>query len=375
MDAFMDMDVDWCLTCNRRTSRGKPYCSRECKSIDIDCCPSTSGSSDEELESTPRRGSSRSRMTPTKRRSPRPAAPQQQRYYDEEEAARLAQWPGYNDVTIRAWASAIPPGCGSRQPEALSYCGPADAPRVRPEFPLSRQRPALPTLCMNATQPASMARSTSPITTPSPARTDAHAHAHAQASGSSSLVTALTESIATPESADPHACAPSPCVTRPKPSVLETFAARFRSRGVPTPAPAPTMEIMKTTTTTTTHEVSRPPQKTGFAGGYATGFNVLSTAHSSGGDDDDIFPFPPICTTVFPDAEIKETLAPEKRGVWIAGRTKAMEASGCGFGPAYYMKSERTRVMERAPVSLRVGSDFDRELAAYKSRGRKPARS
>ncbi|THG98857.1 hypothetical protein EW145_g7357, partial [Phellinidium pouzarii] len=319
-------------------------------------------------------------------RAPKPAPPQQQRYYEEEEAARIAQWPGYNDAGIRAWASAIPPGCGSHTPEALSYC--PDVPRVRPEFPLSRQRPALPALCKNTTEPARTTYTHSPSASPIAASLSPRAVAQTQPLANcsvSSLVTALTESIATPDSPDAHAHASPARVSRPKPGVLENLTLRFRTRnGAPPAAPIPTLEIMKTTTTTTTTSMNSPnspieskkAQKIGASKNSTAGFTVLGTTHLNSRDEDDVFtyPFGQNHQAAFPDVEIKESLLAGKRGVWIAGRDGR---TGCGYGPAYYEKGYlRSQTTYRAPLDLPLGSDRGRELelAAYKSRGRKPAR-
>jgi hypothetical protein len=275
------------------------------------------------------------------------------RYDDIKRAFEAQQWPGHDRNNILAWANNIPLGCsGSVRPESLAY----GSPKLRaPTFPLSRQRPVPPALCMSTTQTQSQSQSQSQATrvvaTPLAASTNQQrrrAPSSARDGSASSLVSALTDSIATPLSEEVSnaavaVAAPAPAIpsaARSKAGVFDGLTSRFG---------------WGHTEKEHQHQHHQIPRRF-----EDRGFTVLSTAHliESLADSDEPALFPPAkksMTAMEPKTMATTGSGRESRGVSIVAKD------------AMYAKKER------APVSLKVERMYGEDHPAYRTRGRKAA--
>ena len=224
-----------------------------------------------------------------------------------------------------AWARDIPSGCGSTRPESLTY----NEPKLRPTFPLSRQRPVPPALCMSTTQTQSQAHQTRTAATPL-ATTHGQRRRAPSSAQDGSVSSLATDSIATPMSEDAANGAAAPAV-RNRTGVLDGLTSRLRWS-----------------------QASSTDPKQVSTKSHSRGFTVLSTAHLAEADEADLY----FSTKSKPIADF--SACKEARGVMIA---KAKDAA--------YQK------MERAPVSLKVERMYapEEDHPAYRTRGRKVAKA
>ncbi|TDL23654.1 hypothetical protein BD410DRAFT_802453 [Rickenella mellea] len=284
------MDVDWCF-CGRRTEGKSPYCSDECLQQDVHF-PSLdtefSSLSDLDDDFDHRRLSTRRVLT--------------------------SRWPGTDSAGILAWASQIPQSC---KPESFHD----STPKLRqPVFPVTRQRPVPPALSMSTTHPART--KSSPIATPQMSSAHAQSRSSDLEGSYTSLMSALTDSVATPASAA-------------KSSVL----ARLRCWG-------------NTTTATTASQKQPPPAHRSKS--ERAGFAVLSTAHPLHSD------------ILYPTATGAKWDDKER---WDGGNLH----SGAAVWISKAKGGTDAFARERAPVALRVENGADHP--AYLTRGRKPSRA
>jgi len=225
----MDIDLDWCLTCEKRVDGPSPYCSPQCgpydDPIDVD--------DDESVVSD---------------------------IFFSDHASR---WLGNGSAGIEAWAREIP--AGPPAGPASTQCSPSaseysfSSNSYRPQLLTSSHRAVPPALCKPTPRPQPAPLST-PIVTPQPYQS---ANGMAQTNPDSiiskiSLKSALTESsIATPASTHPMP------ISR-KPSLIGDMYNHVRSWVSPSPAifvpaqyqqqrhyppPLPTVEFTKYPTT------------------------------------------------------------------------------------------------------------------------------
>lgn len=267
---------------------------------------------------------------PLRRPSPIPIQLQRQQGYDD-------------DDTIRAWASSIPPGA----PAPTSPTSTLERRPSRPDFPLSRQLPAKPALCMNNSQPARTARTT-PSTPISFHRSPVDSEHQEEAYSAESLASVLSGSVqsryvySTAE-ADPARIAPGPFR-----GALDNIASRLRGM-TNGPRPVPQLTVLITSSTSTTVDSPKTETEDDFSNTPSTlttpksgycGFTVLSTAHTPGSD-------------------VFSTYSSEKKaGMWIAGREQRDESLE-RFGPGYYENAALKQ--QRAPVHLKVTSVHTRQ--------------
>ncbi|KAL5492384.1 hypothetical protein ACEPAI_3831 [Sanghuangporus weigelae] len=354
-----------------------------------------------ELSTSSHRRVARSTRTRTSQQYHAP----QQRFVDAEFEAR-SQWPGYNDAGIRAWRSRIPVGCPTIETPSI---GPAmSSSYAKPDFPLSRQRPAGPALCTDSTEPARTSlRSSSPISLPSPRASEAGADANYSFS-TYSLVSALNEQ-SVPESTHGYTKTQVRAELPARTNVLDNITRRFRAWGSGNGSSAQVLKhdapahiMVKTTTTTvpaspspSSSSSSSPPspvQRSNTTNSNSknsgSGFTIRA---SNGSDREETIPKQqqqpergravfdlrvPLANArsplVIPTSDLKESISDvSKRGIWIAGREKA-ETGWVRFGPAYYEKGFRP--VDDAANEDERGERELREFEAWRARGRKAVR-
>ncbi|KAL5536935.1 hypothetical protein ACEPAF_758 [Sanghuangporus sanghuang] len=325
----------------------------------------------------------------------------QQRFVDAELEAR-SQWPGYNDAGIRAWRSRIPAGCPTIETPSI---GPAmSSSYAKPDFPLSRQRPAGPALCTDTTQLARTSlRSSSPISLPSPRASEARADTNYSFS-TYSLVSALNERPV-PEPTNGRTKTQVRAELPARTNVFDSIARSFRVWGTGNGSSAqklkhdaPAHIMVKTTTTTvpaspSPSSSSSPPspvQRSNTTNSNSkNSFSGFTVRASNGSDREEteqqqqpergraVFDLRvPLANArsplAIPTSDLKESISDvSKRGIWIAGREKA-ETGWVRFGPAYYEKGFRPP--DDAADEDGVGERELREFEAWRARGRKAVR-
>ncbi|KAF8661262.1 hypothetical protein AX16_001365 [Volvariella volvacea WC 439] len=151
----IDMDTNWCLTCDRHFEGDGPYCSLSCENIAINQQPSTSRS---HLHYS----------SPSEEEDGDELDWVDCDEFDEDEhlvveAAAKAPWVGNGTEGIRAWAETVP--LGAPVDDDTTPNGTPSSALCRPPRLLIPQRPVPPSLCMSTPQPAKPQPS-QPILTP-----------------------------------------------------------------------------------------------------------------------------------------------------------------------------------------------------------------
>ncbi|KIM44904.1 hypothetical protein M413DRAFT_9138 [Hebeloma cylindrosporum] len=259
----MDMDIDWCLTCEKHINGSSPYCSLACAGpwneahIYSDEDSSVAGDEDDDdviLHTID------------------PAEP------------TTSRWLGSDSAGISAWAADIPSGA----PPPGDIHSPDDEESSFFSFSRSTYRPSPPNLLKTPRQivPPSLSMTTppappptpsTPVVTPKRQQSTASIAPSADASmGQTSLNSAATESsLATPASSNP---VPISCASR-RPSILDDMYIQVRSWVSPSPAPIPSTQQPQLPVTPMNLPKATPkPRSSQFRP-----VTIISSSHSSHG--------------------------------------------------------------------------------------------
>ncbi|KDR67934.1 hypothetical protein GALMADRAFT_146678 [Galerina marginata CBS 339.88] len=225
----MDIDIDWCLTCEKRVEGDSPYCSPDCHDragpshyyySQSDHLSSSILDNDDDEDDVI--------------------------FHTIDDAAHTPQsyrWTGNDSAGISAWAADIPSGApagGISSPTDDSssfYSLSGGTYRQPPPNLLKTQRRLVPPTLSVATPPSVLPPPSTPMVTPKRQMSSAAQPGNAS-TGHTSLRSAATESslVATPASSQP---VPIAAASR-RPSIIDDMYCHVRSWVSPSPAPVST---------------------------------------------------------------------------------------------------------------------------------------
>ncbi|CAA7269278.1 unnamed protein product [Cyclocybe aegerita] len=210
------MDIDFCLTCNRKTDDSL-YCSPECAGPSQIPPPRVySDDDDDELSDS---------------------TDDDVILHEVEEISSGLRWTGNDNAGIQAWAAEIPfgapaGGCSSPIDDAYSISSMSSTNYRPPQLLKSPRRVVPPTLCMTTPRPEPPPPST-PMLTPRRQSSLVSVLRNSHETNRTSLISAPTDSsLATPASSHP---VPVPIISQRKPSTIGEMYSQVRSWVSPSP--------------------------------------------------------------------------------------------------------------------------------------------
>ncbi|KAF8899651.1 hypothetical protein CPB84DRAFT_1780335 [Gymnopilus junonius] len=221
LHSTMDIDLDWCLTCEKRLHDSALYCSSECRQR---ASPEASQSYDHQTEQV---DSLEDHII----------------FHTIDRAPSPSRWTGNDSAGISAWAAQVPSGApagaiSSPTEEFSSFDSPLSGATYRqppPPFLLKPHRRLVPPSLSLASPPSALPPLSTPMELSPKRHTSLHSLTQAAiaSTGQTSLRTAATESslVATPASSQP---VPIASASR-KPSVLDDMYSHVRSWVYPSP--------------------------------------------------------------------------------------------------------------------------------------------
>jgi hypothetical protein len=218
----MDIDVDWCLTCQKHIEGDYPYCSPDCKNRATP--PAITFTVHNDHHDDDRFRGTDAELT----------------FYAPSSSSTTSRWLGNDVIGIAAWAADIPPNA---PPPADDIPPPQDRDRTHrpPTLHKSHRAPpkllkscrliAPPCLSTSSTYPAESCTS-SPIITPS--RPSSTGQPQTSLSKTSSKSSPTESPVSTPPSSPCQPAVPIFCPSR-KSSILDDMYIQVRSWVSPTP--------------------------------------------------------------------------------------------------------------------------------------------